>query len=60
MLVSWSNIVHHRVNTSPIMACLIHGSLQHYDLPNLEATLGEKLTIEEPVNVAGTAIQDSK
>ena len=60
MLVSWSNIVHHRVNTSQIMASLIHGSLQHYDLPNLEATLGKKLTIEEPLNVVGVAVKEGK
>jgi hypothetical protein len=60
MLVSWSNVVHHRMNTSPIMASLIHGSLQHYDLPNLEATLGDKLTIEEPLNVIGEVIRDGK
>jgi dienelactone hydrolase len=57
MLVSWSNIVHNRVNTSPVMGSLIHGALQHYDLPNLEATLGDKVTIEEPLNVMGMAIR---
>jgi dienelactone hydrolase len=60
MLVSWSNVVHHRVNTSPIMANLIHGSLHHYDLPNLEATLGNKLAIEEPVDVVGMVIKEGK
>ena len=60
MLVSWSNVVYNRMNTSPIMASLIHGALQHYDLPNLEATLGEKLTIEEPVDVMGVAIKQGK
>jgi dienelactone hydrolase len=60
MLVSWSNVVHHRANASPIMASLIHGSLQHYDLPNLEASLGKKLTIEEPVNAEGMVIKEGK
>ncbi len=60
MLVSWANIVHNRVNRSPIMGSLIHGSLLHYDLPNLEATLGEKLTVEQPVNVMGVPIGDGK
>jgi len=60
MLVSWSNIVHHRMNTSPVMTNLIHGALQHYDLPNLEATLGDKLTIEEPLNVVGVAVKEGK
>jgi len=60
MLVSWSNIVHHRMNTSPVMTNLIHGALQHYDLPNLEATLGDKLTIEEPLNVVGVAGKEGK
>lgn len=60
MLISWANVVHHRVNTPAIMAALIHGSLLHYDLPNLEATLGEKLTIEEPVDVMGVAVKAGK
>jgi cephalosporin-C deacetylase-like acetyl esterase len=60
MLVSWANVVHHRTNTPPIMASLIHGSLLHYDLPNLEATLGERLTIEESVDVMGVAVKAAK
>jgi dienelactone hydrolase len=57
MLVSWANIVHNHVNKSPIMASLIQGSLRHYDLPNLEATLGKKLTIVEPLDVMGVAVK---
>ena len=60
MLVSWSTIIHNRINAPTVMAIIINGALQHYDLPNLEATLGKKLTIEEPVNVVGVAVKGEK
>ena len=60
MLVSWANVVHRRMNTPPIMASLIHGSLRHYDLPDLEAALGDKLTVEEPLDVMGVAVKAGK
>ncbi len=60
MLVSWANVVHRRTNTPPIMASLIHGSLRHYDLPDLEAALGDKLTVEEPLDVMGVAVKAGK
>jgi dienelactone hydrolase len=60
MLVSWSNVVHVRKNPSSIMASLVHAALLDYDLPNLEATLGGKLTVEKPVDVLGTAIKEGK
>ncbi len=60
MLVSWSTIIHNRINGPAVMACIIHGALQHYDLPNLEATLGGKLTVEEPLKDTGKAPRDGK
>jgi dienelactone hydrolase len=60
MLVSWANVVHRRMNKSPIMAGLVHGALRDYDLPNLEATLGAKLTIEEPLDAMGAAVKLAK
>jgi dienelactone hydrolase len=47
MIGSWAALVHQRMNGPAIMGSLVHGSLQHYDLPNLEASLGKKLTIEQ-------------
>jgi hypothetical protein len=31
----------------------VHGALRVYDLPDLAATLGGKLTIEQPVDAQG-------
>jgi dienelactone hydrolase len=51
-LSSWSNLIesgrsyNQQVNT-------VHGALVIYDLPNLAVTLGDKLTIEEPLNALG-------
>jgi dienelactone hydrolase len=42
-LASWSSVIHHPL--TPVSAVLIvHGALPVYDLPDLAATLGEKLT----------------
>jgi cephalosporin-C deacetylase-like acetyl esterase len=52
MLSSWSNVIelgrsyNQQVNT-------VHGALTTYDLPNLAATLGEKLVIKEPLDALG-------
>jgi hypothetical protein len=53
MIASWADLVHKRRNGPAIMGCLVHGSLQHYDLPNLEATLGKKLTIQQSTHDFG-------
>lgn len=51
-LNSWSSVIesgrssNQQVNT-------VHGALTTYDLPNLAATLGEKLTVEEPLDAMG-------
>ena len=51
-LSSWSSVVEsgcsfdQQVNT-------VHGALKTYDLPNLTETLGNKLTIEEPLDALG-------
>jgi hypothetical protein len=51
-LVSWSNVVHNRLNKG-LTTHLVHGALIHYDLPDLAATLDHKIAIEQPVNAAG-------
>ncbi|MCE5266725.1 MAG: alpha/beta hydrolase family protein, partial [Planctomycetaceae bacterium] len=58
-LVSWANVIHHRLNRQ-LTTCVVHGGLTHYDLPDLAAVLGKKLTIERPVNAAGSAVDTSK
>jgi dienelactone hydrolase len=41
-LVSWSSVIHHPL--TPLSAAqIVHGALPVYDLPDLAATLGEKL-----------------
>jgi dienelactone hydrolase len=56
-LVCWSDViesgrfVNQFVNT-------VHGALKVYDLPNLTETLGDKLTIEQPLNALGEPINN--
>ncbi len=51
-LVSWSNVVELGRSYNQL-ANTVHGALTVYDLPNLAVTLGDKLTIEEPLNALG-------
>lgn len=51
-LVSWSNVINTRdINNQLINS--VHGALKIYDLPDLAATLGAKLVIEEPFGADG-------
>ena len=58
-LTSWSNVIHSRVNKDMVMY-VVHGALLHYDLPNLAAVLGNKLTVEQPANAIGAVIEEPK
>ena len=58
-LVSWSNVIHNRLSRA-VQMNIAHGVLLYYDLPNLAATLGNKLTIEQPVDAQGRLIQPQK
>ncbi len=52
MLSSWSNIIElGRSYNQQVNA--VHGALTRYDLPDLVATLGDKLVIKEPLNALG-------
>ena len=51
-LGSWSNVVHAR-RTHNQLANAVHGALRAYDLPDLAETLGDDLTIEQPVDASG-------
>jgi hypothetical protein len=55
-LVSWSNVIHNRLSKGMAVS-LVHGALAHYDLPDLAATLGEKITVGEPVNAVDSLIE---
>jgi len=57
MLVSWSNVIHNRLNRH-LVTHLVHGALEHYDLPDLATVVGEKLTVDRPVNAVGAPIED--
>ena len=56
MLTSWSNMIHNKLNKG-LATYVVHGALAHYDLPDLAATLGEKITLDEPVDAVGNVIQ---
>jgi hypothetical protein len=49
MLASWSTVIHNRLHRGQAIS-MVHGALVHFDLPNLAATLGKKLTIDRPVD----------
>ena len=52
MLSSWSNVIESgRSYNQQINA--VHGALTTYDLPDLAATLGDKLIIKEPLDALG-------
>ena len=51
-LVSWSNVIElGRSNNQPVNT--VHGALAVYDIGNLAETLGDSLSIEEPLNALG-------
>jgi cephalosporin-C deacetylase-like acetyl esterase len=54
-LISWSNVVELGKSYNQLINT-VHGALTLYDLPNLAATLGDKLKIEEPLNALGKPI----
>jgi dienelactone hydrolase len=58
MLVSWSNVIHNRLNKG-LVTHLVHGALSSYDLPDLAVTLGGNVTIEQPVNAEGDLVTGS-
>ena len=51
-VVSWASVIRCRL-TRLQYANVVHGALLEYDLPNLAATLGDKLTIEDALDGAG-------
>ena len=58
-LISWASVIHHQLNEKQA-ANTVHGVLACYDLPNLVASLSEKITVEQPVNAVDKPLQTSK
>ncbi len=54
-LVSWKSVIECHV-TYGQQINVVHGALREYDLPNLAATLGAKLTVEEALDGAGKPV----
>ncbi|MHC4404260.1 MAG: alpha/beta hydrolase family protein [Planctomycetota bacterium] len=46
-LEAWSAVIHSPLTRLPA-AQIVHGALQTYDLPDLAATLDDRLTVEQP------------
>jgi dienelactone hydrolase len=55
-LVSWSNIIELGLSRNQLVNT-VHGALTTYDLPDLAATLADKLTTEQPLNALAEPIE---
>jgi hypothetical protein len=55
-LTAWSNVVELGY-TRTHLTSLVHGALTTYDLPRLAETLGDKLTVDEPVDAMRRRIE---
>jgi cephalosporin-C deacetylase-like acetyl esterase len=51
-LASWSSVIESGLSSNQ-QVNTVHGALTTYDLPDLAATLEQKLTIEEPLDATG-------
>jgi dienelactone hydrolase len=51
-LASWSSVIESGCSYNQ-QAGAVHGALTTYDLPDLAATIGNKLTVEEPLGALG-------
>jgi dienelactone hydrolase len=58
-LISWSGIIESGLSSNQLVNT-VHGALTTYDLPDLAATLADKLTIEQPANALGKSIDAGK
>jgi dienelactone hydrolase len=50
--VSWSNVIELAQSRNQLVNT-VHGALTTYDLPDLVRTLGDRVTIEQPLNALG-------
>jgi len=51
-LISWSNVIEMGPSHNQLVN-VVHGALTVYDLPDLARTLGNRVTIEQPLNALG-------
>jgi dienelactone hydrolase len=51
-LISWSNVIELARSRNQLVNT-VHGALTTYDLPDLVRTLGDRVTIEQPLNALG-------
>jgi len=59
-LISWASVVHTPISTNQL-ASVVPGVLEHYDLPDLAATLAPlPLTIRNPVDAAGKPVSQAE
>ena len=56
MLVSWSNVIEIGIKTDNQLVTAVHAGLTQYDLPDLAAALGSKITLLEPMDAKGCVI----
>ncbi|MHC4728712.1 MAG: alpha/beta hydrolase family protein, partial [Planctomycetota bacterium] len=56
-LVCWSDVIESGRSVNQFVNT-VHGALKVYDLPNLTETLGDRLTIEQPLNALGKPINN--
>ena len=55
-LISWSDVIQKRIVKRQLINT-VHGALGVYDLPDLAALLGKKLTIVEPLDATGQVVK---
>jgi dienelactone hydrolase len=55
-LASWSSVIASGRSRNQLVN-VVHGALMVYDLPDLARTLGDRLTIEQPLDALGAPIQ---
>ncbi len=51
----WASVIERRVTRGQYVN-VVHGALREYDLPDLAATLGGRLAIEDPVDAFGAPV----
>ena len=51
-------MIHSRLNKELVTQVVHGGTSVHYNLPDLAASLGNKITVEQPVNAVGTALEE--
>jgi cephalosporin-C deacetylase-like acetyl esterase len=56
-LASWSHVIEADITSNQLVNA-VHGALTVYDLPDLAAALGDRLTVENPVDALGRPLEE--